>query len=101
MTQPVVSDAGPIISFARADELGLLRALLPSILIPEGVYDEVAHGGAGRPGAEAVTDTTWIRSQAVNPHHLATVSSTLDRAVARSPVTAITKPLLHCAKKFC
>jgi len=34
----IVSDSGPIISFARAGHLKLLRQLFQEIVIPEAVY---------------------------------------------------------------
>jgi predicted nucleic acid-binding protein len=44
----IVSDSGPIISFARADYLKLLRQLFQDIIIPEAVYEEIAIIGSNR-----------------------------------------------------
>lgn len=88
MSPLVVADAGPIISFARANELGLLRTLLPSILIPDAVYDEVTRG-VGRPGAAAVEDTSWIRSHTVKQLVVASVSPALDRGERNAVALAL------------
>jgi predicted nucleic acid-binding protein len=37
----IVSDAGPIIIFARIGQLSLLRGVTGSLLIPHSVYDEI------------------------------------------------------------
>jgi uncharacterized protein len=37
----VVSDAGPILSFARADRLSLLHGVAASLWIPDAVYQEI------------------------------------------------------------
>lgn len=37
----VVSNSGPIISFARANSLDLLREVLQEITIPEAVYEDI------------------------------------------------------------
>jgi len=47
-----VADAGPLISFARADRLELLHQVVGELWIPEAVYQELVTQGAGRPRAE-------------------------------------------------
>lgn len=61
VTGVVVSDASPLLSFARAGELGLLRALVPEIAIPPAVYEEIVTRGAGRAGAAEVAAGDWVR----------------------------------------
>jgi len=61
----IVSDSGPIISFARADYLNLLRQLFQEIIIPEAVYEEIAIIGGGRAGAKEVIIGEWIRKRKV------------------------------------
>jgi predicted nucleic acid-binding protein len=46
--KPIVSDAGPLISFARAGSLGLLQRVVQRLLVPEAVYGEVVVRGADR-----------------------------------------------------
>jgi predicted nucleic acid-binding protein len=60
-----VADAGPIISFARADRLALLHQVVGELWIPEAVYQELVTKGAGRPGAEETTRGEWIRRKPI------------------------------------
>jgi predicted nucleic acid-binding protein len=55
-----VADSGPIISFARADRLALVRDVVRELVIPDAVYHEVVTLGAGLPGAEEVSREDWI-----------------------------------------
>lgn len=73
----VVADSSPIISFARAGQVHLLRAVLPEIIIPDAVYDEIAGVGVGRAGADVVREGDWIVRasvadlailESINPH---------------------------------
>jgi predicted nucleic acid-binding protein len=61
----IVADAGPLLSFARADRLTLLRDVVGTLIIPEAVYEEIAVRGAGKPGADAVRQATWITRETV------------------------------------
>ena len=56
-----VADSGPLISFARADRLTMLRRVVSELWIPDAVYHEVAIMGVGRPGAEDTSREDWIR----------------------------------------
>jgi uncharacterized protein len=60
-----VADTGPIISFARAGRLDLLRQVVGELWIPEAVYQELVTQGAGRPGAEEASRGTWIQQKAI------------------------------------
>lgn len=59
MTQWLVADASPIISFARADRLELLREVCPDIYLSPKVYQEVALEEPDRPGATVIRDGKW------------------------------------------
>lgn len=59
----IVSDASPILTYARAGELGLLRSMAPALVIPPAVRDEIVTRGAGRPGAAEVAADDWIRTR--------------------------------------
>jgi len=59
----IVSDSGPIISFARAGYLKLLGQLFQEIIIPEAVYEEIAIIGIGRAGAKEVISGEWIKTK--------------------------------------
>lgn len=61
----IVSDSGPLISFARANKFDLLQQLLKDLVIPQAVYDEVVKGGKGKPGAAEVQSALWIRIEQV------------------------------------
>jgi len=63
MNKPIVSDAGPLISFARAGYLDLLRRVIGHLWIPEAVHDEVVVKGAGKPAAADVEQGGWVASQ--------------------------------------
>jgi hypothetical protein len=60
---PVVSNASPLILYAAIGRLGLLRELFGEVVIPPAVRSEVT-GDVGRPGAQEVASTSWIREQA-------------------------------------
>lgn len=57
----IISDSGPILSFARAGRLDILRHVLSEITIPEAVFAEITVGGQGKPGAAEVESRTWIK----------------------------------------
>jgi len=57
----IVSDAGPIIIFARIGRLSLLRDVAGFLLIPDAVYDEIVFKKGGMPGADQVAQALWIQ----------------------------------------
>jgi uncharacterized protein len=56
----VVSDASPIITFARIGYLDLLPKVYGRIYISTEVYNEVVVAGAGLPGATQAAQADWI-----------------------------------------
>ena len=56
----IVSNSGPILSFARACRFDLLREVVVTLTIPEAVYADIVVRGAGKLGAEDVQHATWI-----------------------------------------
>ena len=60
----VVSNASPLIALSIINSLDLLQTLYGTIHIPEAVFYEVVIRGAGRPGATAVANTSWIVQRA-------------------------------------
>lgn len=56
----IVSNSGPILSFARAHRFDLLRDVVGTLTIPDAVYEEIVIYGAGKPGAEEVHNAAWI-----------------------------------------
>lgn len=61
MKGPAVSDAGPIISFARAASLPILHSVLGELIVPPAVFDEITGQGAHRPGAADVAAADWVK----------------------------------------
>lgn len=61
----IVSDAGPILSFARAGRLEILRQVIGELIIPQAVVEELAVRGRGRPGAGEIELGTWIKRENV------------------------------------
>lgn len=59
----VISDASPLISLARIDELALLPELYNQIVAPEAVWEEVVEEGERRPGAEKIRMASWIEGR--------------------------------------
>ncbi len=60
-----MSDAGPLLPFARAGGLDLLKAATGKILIPEAVYRRTTLARTSAPGAAEIAQATWIRHQVV------------------------------------
>ena len=71
----VVVNATPLIALALLDRLELLRQMFDEILVPATVYEEVVVKGAGRPGADAVDRTDWLR--VVSPRAASTIEPML------------------------
>ncbi len=73
----LVSDSGPILSFARANRLDVLKAVVEELFIPEAVYDDIVIAGQGKAGARDIADAVWIRKTHV------TDTSSADRLSSR------------------
>ncbi len=67
----IVSDAGPIIVFARIGRLSLLRDVTGFLLIPDAVYDEIVVKKGGMPGAAEVAQAAWIQKTPIARRSLA------------------------------
>ena len=61
----IVSNAGPILSFARAGRLDLLRQVVGELIIPDAVVQDIVVRGKGKPGAEEVQQGAWIKRGSV------------------------------------
>ncbi len=70
----IVSDAGPIIIFARIARLSLLRKVTGSLTIPPAVHAEISI--AGMPGAAEVAGADWIQQENVSDLSLVASLST-------------------------
>jgi hypothetical protein len=62
----IVADSGPLITFARANKLELLRKVIGTLSIPEAVYDEIVVGGEGKPGAHEIATSSWIEVKKIH-----------------------------------
>jgi len=47
----LVSNSGPILSFARANRFDVLNAVVQGLFIPEAVYDDIVVAGHDKVGA--------------------------------------------------
>src|SRR5688572_19740559 len=56
----VVTNASPLILYARIGRLDVLHCLFGKLLAPDAVMREVVTGGSGRPGAAEVGAAEWI-----------------------------------------
>lgn len=63
----LVIDSGPLIAFARINQLELLPQLAARIVVPLAVWDEVTVRGRNAPGADEVGQTAWLERQTVAP----------------------------------
>jgi hypothetical protein len=66
----VVSNSGPILSFARAHCLHLLRDVVGTLTIPDAVYEDIVVRGAGKLGADDIGRSRGLRAQACKTAHL-------------------------------
>jgi len=57
----IIANSGPIISFARADYLYLLKETVKELIIPNAVFEDIVVKGRGKPGAEEVKEADWIK----------------------------------------
>jgi hypothetical protein len=60
----IVSNATPLIAFARIGELTLLEGIVHHVTLPETVWAEVT-AVTTHPGAEAISQATWMTVRAV------------------------------------
>lgn len=63
MSNNVVSDSGPIISFARANRHHIIYSVYGKIILPPAVYNEIVVQGRGKPGSEEIQTAIWITVQ--------------------------------------
>jgi len=61
----IVSDAGPIVVFARIGRLSLLHDVTGTLLIPDAVHSEIFFKKGAMPGASEVARATWIQRVSV------------------------------------
>src|SRR5690554_1473945 len=87
---PIVSDSGPILSFARADQFNLLRAVVQELIVPQAVWDEIVVQGRRRPASRSVETANWIRLQQLsNPETAERLSERLHRGEREAIALAV------------
>lgn len=91
MIKPVIiADSGPLISLALIGHLDLLRQLYQQVLVPPAVWHEVTVKGWGMPGAEAVSQLTWLEIRKPEPQVLQPLSILVDPGEAEAIALAQT-----------
>jgi uncharacterized protein len=80
----IIADSSPLISLAIIEQLDLLPQLYQQILLPPAIWDEVTVQGVGLPGAQAVSQVTWLQIQEPNPVMLEPLSILVDRGEAEA-----------------
>jgi predicted nucleic acid-binding protein len=79
----IIANSGPIISFARADYLDLLRATFKEITIPNAVFEDIVIG------AEEVKEAFWIkRKEAKDKNKVEKLSEKLGEGESEAIVLA-------------
>ena len=61
----VVSNSSPLIALAKIGKLHILKELFGEIIIPKAVWNEIVVKGKGKPGAEEVETSEWIKVREV------------------------------------
>ena len=61
---PIVSDSGPILSYARANLLDCLRDVAGELIVPYAVHEEIL-GDLKMPGSKTIAESVWITRQSV------------------------------------
>lgn len=64
MAERAVVDASPLIFLARSRHLDLLRAVAPTVWVPEPVAAEILRRGSQDVTAQALQNTSWLTRQA-------------------------------------
>lgn len=90
--QTIVGDSSPLISLAIIGQLDLLPKLYRRVLIPPAVWNEVTVQGVGLPGAQAVSELTWLEILEPTPAILQSLAILVDRGEAEAIALALGNP---------
>lgn len=85
----VVVDTTPIIALAVIDQLGLLKDLYHTVVIPPSVEAEILAGDRDRPGVREFQEATWIQKIAPNNPRQIEEFTDLDQGEAEVIVLAL------------
>jgi uncharacterized protein len=86
----IISNATPLIAFARIAQLPLMQEIVGRLIIPQTVADEIAAYSATAPGGILLSDEPWIQIQPLQTEtqmHL--LMPTLDKGEASVIALAI------------
>jgi uncharacterized protein len=61
----IISNATPLITFARINQLPLLQQVVGTLIIPTAVADEISVYVQGKPGAIDLNQEPWIQPQSL------------------------------------
>ncbi|NET62383.1 MAG: DUF3368 domain-containing protein [Symploca sp. SIO2E6] len=86
----VVSDTSPITNLSAVGALELLHQLYDRVIIPQGVYDEMASLGYQVPGTVEVQTLDWIENRTVeNRQGVEELRADLDMGEAEAIILAL------------
>lgn len=74
----IVADSGPLISLALIEHLDLLPQLYQQVFVPPAVWHEVIVKGRGMPGADAISQLTWLEIRKPEPQVLRPLAILVD-----------------------
>jgi uncharacterized protein len=61
----IISNATPLITFARIGQMPLLKQVMGDLIIPTAVADEISVYGQSKPGAIDLNQEPWIQTQSL------------------------------------
>lgn len=80
---PIVSNATPLIAFAKIDQLSLLQKMVGNLVIPTAVANEISAYTQNQPGVIDLQQETWINVESIaSEQQVALLLPTLDRGEA-------------------
>lgn len=85
----IISNATPLITFARIDQMSLLEKVVHQLVIPTAVADEISVYTAGHPGAINLAQHPWIQPQSLQSRQqvqllLGVIEASLQRSAIRA-----------------
>lgn len=79
----IISNATPLIAFARISQLPLMQKIVSKLLIPEAVAEEISAYASTAPGAIILADEPWIQIEPLQSDtQMQLLLPTLDRGEA-------------------
>lgn len=83
--EPVlIADSSPLIALARINQLDLLHRLALRVIVPPGVWEEVAVKSFDAPGAGIVREAAWLEVITPDQNLVQTLSILLDQGEAEA-----------------